>query len=297
MDGVLAGLPEPALLERARRFGPLPWSATGLVGKAGPPEGPPAQWIAESIDRWWRDLGRPDPFTVVELGAGDGSRARDVLALGPESLSALRYVAVESGDSGARFRLHAGNLPVEDPAFLFPVSLPDPDDPDETAPPATGVGPLVTSLGDLPVVPGPAFVVAVSWLCRLPSDRVQWGEGRWWEVRVAARHDSETLVEVLVPLEPRRVELVRELLRGRHLEDGLRFALLVGAVAWMSEGLGAAPSGGLAVVDRWTTRTDPLADDGPPALCLDQMARHRDPIDFQPEVASGDLSVVSWRLG
>ena len=38
--------------------------------------------LARAIDAWWIELGRPDPFVVVEAGAGPGTLARSVLGGG-----------------------------------------------------------------------------------------------------------------------------------------------------------------------------------------------------------------------
>ena len=51
--------------------------------------------VARYLDAEWDRIGRPDPFTVVDLGAGPGTLARSVLAALPECRDALRYVAVE----------------------------------------------------------------------------------------------------------------------------------------------------------------------------------------------------------
>ena len=51
--------------------------------------------LARFLDAEWERLGRPRPFTVVDLGAGPGTLARSVLAAAPECAGALRYVAVE----------------------------------------------------------------------------------------------------------------------------------------------------------------------------------------------------------
>jgi Putative S-adenosyl-L-methionine-dependent methyltransferase len=280
-------------------MGPLPFSALGpfferdgLAGDGG--SEPSRLWMVELIDGWWDRLGRPDPFTVVELGAGDGSRARDVLGIGPRALSALRYVVVEEGPPAARLRSHNSTLPVEDPAFLFPSAISDPDDPDEVAQPARDVGPVVTSLGELPVVPGPALVVAIRWVGRMPSDRVEWRAGQWLEVRLGA--EGERLEEVLVPLDPRRVEMIGELLPPGLRSEGARFAVLVGASAWMASALSAAGSGALTVVDRWTRRTERLDAVEPPALALDQLGRRSEPLDPDPVDVDGSLSFVTWSL-
>lgn len=51
--------------------------------------------VARSLDAEWERLGRPDPFTVVDLGAGPGTLARTVLAARPLCADAMRYLAVE----------------------------------------------------------------------------------------------------------------------------------------------------------------------------------------------------------
>jgi SAM-dependent MidA family methyltransferase len=51
--------------------------------------------LARYADAVWEQLGRPDPFTFVDAGAGPGTLARAVLAARPRCRDALRYVAVE----------------------------------------------------------------------------------------------------------------------------------------------------------------------------------------------------------
>jgi SAM-dependent MidA family methyltransferase len=51
--------------------------------------------IARALDAWWKELGSPSRFDVVECGAGPGTLARSILAAQPECLSAMHYVAVE----------------------------------------------------------------------------------------------------------------------------------------------------------------------------------------------------------
>ena len=55
--------------------------------------------LARAFDREWERLGRPDPFTVVDAGAGPGTLARSVLAAEPQCAAAMRYVAVEVSDA------------------------------------------------------------------------------------------------------------------------------------------------------------------------------------------------------
>ena len=61
--------------------------------------------VAAALDRWWAELGAPDPFVVVEAGAGRGALARTVLGRRPACLPALRYVLVEQS-AALRARQH-----------------------------------------------------------------------------------------------------------------------------------------------------------------------------------------------
>ncbi len=51
--------------------------------------------IAQALDAWWKELGSPGRFDVVECGAGPGTLARSILAAQPKCLKAMHYVAVE----------------------------------------------------------------------------------------------------------------------------------------------------------------------------------------------------------
>jgi SAM-dependent MidA family methyltransferase len=51
--------------------------------------------VARFLDAEWARLGHPEPFTVVDVGAGPGALARAVLAAVPACGAALRYVAVD----------------------------------------------------------------------------------------------------------------------------------------------------------------------------------------------------------
>lgn len=55
--------------------------------------------IACALDAWWKELGSPSRFNVVECGAGPGTLARSILAAQPECLGAMHYVAVEHSAS------------------------------------------------------------------------------------------------------------------------------------------------------------------------------------------------------
>ena len=51
--------------------------------------------IARALDAWWKEIGSPSRFDVVECGAGPGTLARSILAAQPECATAMHYVAVE----------------------------------------------------------------------------------------------------------------------------------------------------------------------------------------------------------
>ena len=74
-------------------------------------------------------LGRPDPFTLVEVGAGDGTERRPSWH-GPGCLAALRYVLVDD-DPWLREQQRA-HLPIESPILVLgPVGPDEEEDEDE----------------------------------------------------------------------------------------------------------------------------------------------------------------------
>src|SRR3954464_13895001 len=44
--------------------------------------------VARALDGWWRDAAAPDPFLVIEAGAGRGRLARGVVAPNPAGAGA-----------------------------------------------------------------------------------------------------------------------------------------------------------------------------------------------------------------
>lgn len=56
--------------------------------------------VGRMLDRRWTELGNPDPFTVVDAGAGPGTLARTVAKADPECTPALRWINVERSAAG-----------------------------------------------------------------------------------------------------------------------------------------------------------------------------------------------------
>jgi len=55
--------------------------------------------IARYLDDCWNELGCPNSFDVVEVGAGPGTLARGIFDAQPKCMSALKYVAVEISEA------------------------------------------------------------------------------------------------------------------------------------------------------------------------------------------------------
>jgi SAM-dependent MidA family methyltransferase len=173
------------LLERIRSTGPITFAefmdtalydpeggfyARAPVGEAGhfvtSPHVSPAfgALLARQVGQAWDLLGKPSEMTVLEVGAGDGTLARQILegvAVVPELAAAVRYLAVERSP-GARDSLAEAGI--------------------EVRPSLDGVEPFT------------GCVLANELLDNLPFHRVRQREGRAVEVLVG--EEDERLVEV-----------------------------------------------------------------------------------------------------
>lgn len=132
--------------------------------------------VARALDREWEALELPDPFVVIEAGAGNGRLAREVLRAQPACASALRLVLVER--SAALRRAQLEHLDVEPPGTAL------------TARP----GPVVTSLDTFPAIEVEGVLLANELLDNLPFGIAEWDGNAWNEVRVGPGRER-----VLVP--------------------------------------------------------------------------------------------------
>jgi SAM-dependent MidA family methyltransferase len=62
--------------------------------------------MAQALNAWWSELGCPDPFRVIEVGAGPGTLARAVLASGADVVRAVQWVAVEKSQRQRALHSH-----------------------------------------------------------------------------------------------------------------------------------------------------------------------------------------------
>jgi len=131
--------------------------------------------LAQALDQWWEALGFPDPFVVVEAGAGRGSLAIAVRQASPACCSALTYVMVERSPS-LRQR-QSEHLPIESPALAL---LPLVEGEDE--PRGQGSGPRFISLPALPALPVVGVVLANELLDNLAFRVVRRREHGWEEL-------------------------------------------------------------------------------------------------------------------
>ncbi len=196
--------------------------------------------VARRLDARWEELGHPDPFVVVEAGAGRGALAISVLAAAPRCAHALRYVLVES--SPALREAQSRHLALVHP---FEVLGPDSDPEDGRPAPGAGTGPLVCSLEDLPAQRVDGVVLANELLDNLPFRLLERGEDGWLEVRVAL--DAGRLVELPVGASDDDASRADALAPGAPV--GARLPLQDAAGEWLRRALGTLERGTVLVVD------------------------------------------------
>ena len=177
--------------------------------------------MARALDAWWDELGRPDPFPVVELGAGPGTLARTILASSLRCREALSLTLVELGQAqwathpeGAGSRTH----------------LPQPGE--------LGSGPLVVLANEL--------------LDNLPVAIVERTADGWAEVVVDVVGGA--LVEAHRALDPAQLAWCAE--RAPDAGPGARIPVQAEAVACLAEAATLAAGGRVVFIDYARTTTE-----------------------------------------
>lgn len=209
--------------------------------------------VARYLDAQWEDLGRPDPFVVVEAAAGRGALALAVLAASPRCAPALRYLLVET--SAELRERQAEHLALVHP---FEVLGPAPDPEADGGPvpaPDAGTGPSCCSLLELPAQPVVGVVLANELLDNLPFRLLEFGADAWSEVRVTA--DGGRFRELLVPASADVDRRARELVPAAT--TGARLPLQERAADWVGRALGVLERGTLVVIDYAVPDTAGLA--------------------------------------
>jgi SAM-dependent MidA family methyltransferase len=249
------------VLERVHRFGPLPYAdvvqlaldafydSGGQAGRGGdfvtsPEVGPLfGAVVARALDSWWRSLGEPDPFVVVEAGAGVGTLARDVLAARPACATALRYVLVERSEM-LRSQ-HAAMVPLEPPGWVLgPRVDADDDDPTEQVSQPRR-GPMCASLAELPAQRIVGVVLANELLDNMPFLLLRRSAAGWDEVRVGEQDGA--LVNWPVPADEPLARLA-----DRFAPDapvGGWVPLQRAAGVWLASALALVERGRVVIVD------------------------------------------------
>ena len=219
--------------------------------------------VAGVIDDWWDGLGSPDPWFVIEAGAGRGRLAADVLAAAPRCAAALRYLLVERSAALRDAQRDLVTLePLED--AIGPTAAVDGD---LDAVPVAGAGPIVASLAELPVLPFAGVVFANELLDNLPFRVVERTDDGWSELRVGVNGDG-AFVEVLVPA---AADLAAEadLVVGGAAADlvvgaaavspGTRLPVPTGAREWLHDTARAVQRGHLVIIDYVATAAELVA--------------------------------------
>jgi NADH dehydrogenase [ubiquinone] 1 alpha subcomplex assembly factor 7 len=295
-----AAEPAATLVERIHRQGPIRFgefvevalygpsgffTRGGGAGRAGrdfvtsPEVGPLfGACVARAIDREWERLGRPDPFVVVEAGAGNGRLAREVLRAAPACLPALRSVLVERSE--ALRAEHGARLPLEPIADLFGPMAHDPDR--DVPTPVAGIGPLVASVTELPALHVDGVVLANELLDNLAFEIVVACDDGWDEIRIGEQDGR--FGEVRVPAAADLVHWVQDL----DLPPGTRLPVTTGVMDWVAQAAGALRRGSMIVVDYAATWDGLAARDGGWLRTYAGHARGGDPL-----VAPGSVDITT----
>lgn len=216
--------------------------------------------VARAVDAHWEALGRPDPFVVIEAGAGRGQLAHTVLRSPLECADGLRYVTVERS-AGLR----------QEQATRFATAS---DAPEIAA--------------ALPPDPGAHLLVANELLDNLPFDVVARTPTGWDEIRVGW---AEGFVEVPTPVDPEVGEELHRRAGAAPVGTRLPWAQSVGS--WLAEAHAAlVPAGRLVAIDYAADTATLLQRAGGWLRTYRSQGRGRDPLTGP---GSQDITADLWQ--
>lgn len=203
--------------------------------------------LARALDAWWVELGEPDPFTVIDWGAGPGTLARSVLAVESDCMTAgaLRLVLVEL--SLAQRALHP-----EHPRVASVARVSD----------------------ALPEGASAGLIVANELMDNLPFDVVRGTAGGWEELRVTVEEGAGGRFSlVAMPASP---ELVAGL---PEVTAGARVPVQRAARGWVAEARRMLGRGWVVALDYGAATAElgeRASSSGDPAAGLGWLRTHRD---------------------
>ena len=240
--------------------------------------------LAVQLLQMWHLLDRPQPFTVVEMGAGNGLLARDILSysahLLPKFRRSLRYLCL---DIGAVPGLETALPPFQDApkvsriAAAVPTAGVSADSPTSSRDPSYGI-PLSGVRG---------CILSNELLDAFPVHQVKLRRGRLQEVCIALR--DRQLVETLG--EPSCPELQRRLgSEGVELAEGQVAEINLGIDRWAGEIAAALESGFVLTVDYGKTATQLYSAEERPDGTLTTYYRHTQTDDPFRHVGSQDIT-------
>jgi len=195
--------------------------------------------VARALDQWWHDLGAPDPFVVMEAGAGTGRLCGEVLRAEPECAPALRYVLVER--AAALREAQRELLTVEPFEHALGPSTPDVDGIPQSV---GGSGPIVSALEELPALVVDGVVIANELLDNLAFDLVERSGDGWTEIRVGVT-DAGAFYEVPVPASEEMITWLDDL----EVPVGTRLPVQHAAGAWIDDCAARLHRGMVLVLD------------------------------------------------
>ncbi len=213
--------------------------------------------VARALDRWWEALESPDPFVVVEAGAGNGRLARDVARVAPACTPALRYVLVER--SPVLRELTRERLPIE-PADEALGAYRHERGEDHPVPSA-GTGPVFAVIDELPATSFDGVVFANELLDNLPFGLAQFDGHRWYEVLVTVDDSGRDFSEVLVPARAEDDVRLRARTEGIDCPAGSRLPIARGVDDWFRRCGSVLRNGWCCVID-YAATTDELVSRG-----------------------------------
>lgn len=186
--------------------------------------------VARELQRMWEALGRPDPFTVIEMGAGQADLAAGAIeAAGPMS-QALRWRFVERFPAVIELQRRRLGRAADRAEWASAI---------EEFGPATGCILANEVFDNFPV----------HLLCGL-------GDGEVGEVYVGL--DGERLVEIVGPLSDPALSAPARA-ASPHLREGDRFEVCPGLEQWCREASRSLERGYLLIIDYGDEEPDILS--------------------------------------